>query len=325
MRHILLYLAVLILASCGKHERVSEYDACAISFNAPVIHTKALVEGNSDLEGGFGVYAARYTSAYMQKDFISNLKVNQDGSYIDTYFWAPGAGHRFFAVYPWYDSASDLVDKGISYAVADSGKEIKVNYSTLTDILYDVALYDDPFVPGSNPGKITFELKHACAAISFSINNLSGKNIRSVSAKTGNTHDVQISGLNISGDLSIIEDGGTAVSVWENLSIGNLTIPSINVNGGNQWPHGQQRDWHTQVIVPQNYVSLDVNMSFRIRYDGGSYDDYEVDLSDIRTGEGGYEYKAGKHYKYKIDITNQDIMCYVTVVPWVEDDTIILE
>lgn len=317
-------LTMLSLFSCSRKAHDPVVDGDVIVFNSPSVTTKSLVEDVADLDGGFGVYASRYTSTYVDHDFITNLNVAQDGSYTGAYYWAPGASHQFFAVYPWSDSSSDDVDMGVSYQMDASGKKLTVTYSTLTDILYDVAVFEDPFVPGSSPGKIKFDLKHACAAISFSINNLSGKNITSISM-TGASDDVQISGLNVKGNLSIEVQNGTAAAVWENLETGSsLILPKIVVDGSDPWTHGQQRDWYTHMIIPQNYVSLDVTMKMYISYADG-HDEYTIVLSDIRTGEGGYEYKAGKHYKYKIDITNQDIMCYVNIVPWIEDDTIILE
>lgn len=323
---IFIFLFLILAVSCSKVKADRTQEEDMIVFDAPSITTKSLVEDVLDLNGGFAVYASRYNSDYVDYDFMTNLNVAQDGTYSGKYYWAPGASHVFFALYPWYDADSDEVDKGVSYQTDATGKKIVVDITgTLTDILYDMAIFSDPFVPGSAVEKIKFNLKHACSAISFSINNLSGKSIKSISM-TGNSDDVQISGLNVKGDLSIVEHDGSAEVVWENLETGgSLYLPFINVDDSNPWVHGQQRDWHTEIIVPQNYVSLDVNMQFRIDYEGGSYDEYAIVLSDIRTGDGGYEYLAGRHYRYNIDITNNDIMCYVKVVPWIEDETIVLE
>lgn len=326
MYHIVVCMAVMTLLSCSREEHTPDDPVAAISFESPSVLTKSLVESVSDLEGGFGVYASRYTAAYTASDFISNLNVAKDGSYTGAYYWAPGASHLFFAVYPWADPESDVVDNGVSYEMDPATrKRIDVNYTDLTDILYDAVLFEDPFVPGSRPGKIKFDLKHACSAISFCVNNLSGKNIKSIT-KTGSLDDVSIDGLNTKGDLSIVLQDGEAAAVWENVSTGNsLVLPAINIVGDDTWPDGEQRDWHTHIIIPQNYAALEVSMSFRIDYENNDYYTFTVNLSDIKTEAGGYEYHAGKHYKYKIDITNQDIMCYVNIVPWVEDDTIILE
>lgn len=284
------------------------------------------------MTGGFAVYASRYNAeGYVDNNFFNNVSVAQDGTYEGEYYWTPGAGHEFFAVYP-KDLNYALDATGKILSVAGTGPDGKVQAGTdgsgnniLKDILYDIALYDEPYVPGSNPGKIKFDLKHACSAISFSINNLSGKEIISITAFGGNGN-VEIAGLYDEGNLGFSIADGLPAARWSSLTDGEkiLMLPAISVNNPDEWSHGTERSWDTLILIPQNFASRKVQMSFRVTYKGYTYDTYEVTLSDIRTG-GGYEYQAGKHYKYKIDITNQDIMCYVNIVPWIEDETIVLE
>lgn len=285
------------------------------------------------MTGGFAVYASRYNAeGYVDNNFFNNVSVAQDGTYEGEYYWTPGAGHEFFAVYP-RDLNYALDATGKILSVAGTGPDGKVQAGTdgsgnniLKDILYDIALYDEPYVPGSNPGKIKFDLKHACSAISFIINNLSGKRITSVTAFNG-SGNVEITGLYDEGNLNFSIVDGLPAAGWSSLADGvmSLTLPAMTVTYPDVWSHGTERTWDTLILIPQNFASLTVQMSFRVTYEGYTYDTYEVTLSDIRTGGGGYEYQAGKHYKYKIDITNQDIMCYVNIVPWIEDETIVLE
>lgn len=285
------------------------------------------------MTGGFAVYASRYNAeGYVDNNFFNNVSVAQDGTYEGEYYWTPGAGHEFFAVYP-RDLNYALDATGKILSVAGTGPDGKVQAGTdgsgnniLKDILYDIALYDEPYVPGSNPGKIKFDLKHACSAISFIINNLSGKRITSVTAFNG-SGNVEITGLYDEGNLNFSIVDGLPAAGWSSLADGvmSLTLPAMTVTYPDVWSHGTERTWDTLILIPQNFASLTVQMSFRVTYEGYTYDTYEVTLSDIRTGGSGYEYQAGKHYKYKIDITNQDIMCYVNIVPWIEDETIVLE
>lgn len=333
IRTVILFLLLLPFAACDRKEDVGAVVSDAIRFSSPSLETRSLINDVSQLTEGFVVYASRYNAEYVDTKFFDNVTVAQDGTYDGKYYWTPGAGHEFFAVYPGgLDYAIDATGKTLN--VTGSGPEGKVQAGTdglgnniLKDILYDIALYDEPYVPGSNPGKIKFDLKHACSAISFTINNLSGKNITSVTA-SGGSGNVEITGLYDEGGLSFSMAEGLPTAQWSGLADGasTLTLPAMTVTSPDVWPHGTERAWDTLILIPQNFASLKVQMSFWVTYEGGtSYDKYDVTLSDIRTGGSGYEYQAGKHYKYKIDITNQDIMCYVAIVPWIEDETIVLE
>lgn len=327
IRTVILLILLLPFAACDRKEDVGAVVSDAIRFSSPSLETRSLINDVSQLTEGFVVYASRYNAEYVDTKFFDNVTVAQDGTYDGKYYWTPGAGHEFFAVYP----------GGLGYAIDDTGKTLNVTgkvqagtddsgNNILKDILYDIALYDEPYVPGSNPGKIKFDLKHACSAISFIINNLSGKRITSVTAFNG-SGNVEITGLYDEGNLNFSIVDGLPAAGWSSLSDGvmSLTLPAMTVTSPDVWSHGTERAWDTLILIPQNFASLKVQMSFRVTYEGGTYDTYEVTLSDIRTGGSGYEYQAGKHYKYKIDITNQDIMCYVTIVPWIEDETIVLE
>lgn len=333
IRFVILLLLFLPFAACDLKDDVGVVESNAIRFSSPSLETRSLINDVSDMTGGFAVYASRYNAeGYVDNNFFNNVSVAQDGTYEGEYYWTPGAGHEFFAVYP-RDLNYALDATGKILSVAGTGPNGKVQAGTdgsgnniLKDILYDIALYDEPYVPGSNPGKIKFDLKHACSAISFSINNLSGKRITSVTAFNG-SGNVEITGLYDEGNLNFSIVDGLPAAGWSSLADGvmSLTLPAMTVTYPDVWSHGTERTWDTLILIPQNFASRKIQMSFRVTYEGYTYDTYEVTLSDIRTGGGGYEYQAGKHYKYKIDITNQDIMCYVNIVPWIEDETIVLE
>ena len=316
-------------------------DSEAILFSRPGIETKALVNEVSDMIGGFSVYASRYTQSYVDADFFDNVNVSTDGTYSGNYFWTPGASHEFFAVYPYYDKSSDEIDGGLGYAMDESGKILKVigkgpngelysgtdegGNNLLKDIVYDIALYQDKFVPGkSNFGKIKFDLKHACAAISFGINNLYGESISSVSVNSGK---IEITGLYDTGLLSFNADSGVS-ALWEGLDDAgdkHLYMPSLIISGTDEWKHGEERDWHTAVIIPQDFTSNEVNLSFDINFKNGDKKQYVVPLSDIKVGSGDYKYLPGKNYRYRLDVTNTNILCYVTIVDWIEDEPIKLQ
>lgn len=333
IRTVILLLLLLPFAACDRKEDAGAVVSDAIRFSSPSLETRSLINDVSQLTEGFVVYASRYNAeGYVDNNFFNNVSVAQDGTYEGKYYWTPGAGHEFFAVYP-RDLNYALDATGKILSVAGTGLNGEVQAGTdgsgnniLKDILYDIALYEEPYVPGSNPGKIKFDLKHACSAISFIINNLSGKKITSVTAFNG-SGNVEITGLYDEGNLNFSIVDGLPAAGWSSLADGvmSLTLPAMTVTSPDVWSHGTERAWDTLILIPQNFASLKVQMSFRVTYEGGTYDTYEVTLSDIRTGGSGYEYQAGKHYKYKIDITNQDIMCYVAIVPWIEDETIVLE
>lgn len=338
----------MLAHACSRKEHEPQVSGDEIAFSAPVLHTKALINDVGGMMGGFSVYASRYSGSTIDETFMDNLNVASDGTYTGLYFWTPGAGHAFFGVYPYYDSKDDTIDKGISYEMDTemdpSGKTLKVKQNgndvihsvngtgedQLVDLLYGAAVYDDPYIPGeggSNPGKIKFDLKHACAAISFSINNLSAKSITSVTAEGGSGR-VMLSGLNTEAKLSYVIEDGQVVADWTEMAVSNeMSLPAISISGTDTWTHGTQRDWYAGLVFPQNFAMLDVAMTFLVTYktEPVTTDKYTIDLSNIKTEGSEYVYLPGRHYRYKIDITNQDIMCYVNIVPWIEDDTIVLK
>lgn len=339
--NILMSLSLLLMLSCSREDAPVDMAQEAILFASPGIETRALVNDLYEMEDGFSVYASRYTQAYMDAGFFNNVKVSRAGEYEGEYFWTPGASHEFFSVYPYYDEVSDEYDDGLEYEMDGTGKTLKVigsgsngelysgtdnnGQNLLKDILYDVALYEAPFIPGqSDFGKIKFNLKHACSAISFSINNLYGENISSVSLTSGN---IEITGLDDTGLLAISADGGISAK-WEGLADSqekHLYLPSVTVIGTDVWKHGEERDWHTAVIIPQDFTSKTVSLSFDINFANNDRRQYAVTLSDVKVGGGNYKYLPGKHYKYRFDITNTNIMCYVTIVDWIEDEPIKLQ
>lgn len=368
MKKIFTYLIlVLSVVSCREKHVHPEVMPAAISFASPeVMQTKSvLVEDKSQLvtgagELGYSVFAARYVlgegnSMVNHEQFMNDVKVysTDDGvtwSYGGTpYYWSPGAVHKFFAVYPYYDTATDTYDKGLVYAINDeahalevTGKHVEDSKTYICtgtdanganicpDILYGVEKFLEPYSVGEDRGVIRFQLSHALSAISFRFRNASEIPIKSITTQS-------ISGFkNASEYVRLSEDG----AVWAKNPIvvdeHSFVVPGFNT----ATPQTEDRItpgayysmtgdyWYTAFMIPQDFgQGSSPTFEFTVDFDSQTASDktYTINFQDYpvhNTAEHAFSFLPGYHYEYNINVTAKYISCDVKIVDWIEDEPI---
>lgn len=369
MKRISTYLSlVLSVLSCGEKNVQPEVVPEAISFASPeVVQTKSvLVEDESQLvtgdgELGYSVFASRYIlgdggSMEEHQQFMNDVKVySTDGGktwkYDDgSYYWSPGAAHKFFAVYPYCDiEDDDTYDKGLTYEINEevhalqvTGKHTKDEKTYICtgtdahgenicpDILYGVEHFSEPYAVGEDRGEIRFGLAHALSAVSFRFRNASDYDIASITTEN-------ISGFkNASEYVRLSEDG----AVWAEDPIvvaeHNFIVPGFNT----ATPKTEDRIapgayytqtgdyWYTAFMIPQDFGQGDSpTFEFAVYFDSqqASDKDYTINFQDYAVNanaEHAFTYLPGYHYVYTFNVTVNNITCDVNIVPWIEDEFI---
>ena len=368
MKRIFTYLLLVFsVLSCREKEVLPAVSPSDIRFSVPkVADTKSvLIEDKSQLKIGddvlgYSVFAARYipseTGAITKhQQFMTNIKIQStdDGSSWDYdsdgakegnqhFYWSPGAVHKFFAVYPYYDPTDDTYDLGFEYGINeaehalqatgkhetgsgtqklictgldDSGKNI------CPDILYGVQMYSEPYKVGDQRAPIKFTMSHALSAVSLRIRNASEYVITGVAAG-------EITGFENASEYVRLSDGGP---VWGPLSTVAHTfdVPDItsNISAGQYHPDSDSY-WCTVLMIPQNFGSYPQSPSFTftVTFGGGiGNKTYTINFKDYQvqnTAEHAYSFLPGRHYEYNLNVTSSAISCHVDVVPWIEDEPI---
>ena len=329
-----------------------------------VIQTKSvLIEDEAQLvtgagELGYAVFAARYiigTNGGMveHQQFMDDVKVySRDGgatwSYSGTYYWSPGAVHKFFAVYPYYDKDIDTYDLGISYAINEVEHALQVTgkhkegsktyictgtdengKNLCPDILFGVEKYSEPYNVGENRKPINFKLSHALSAVSFKFRNASEYPVVKIEPQ-------EIIGfMNASEYVRLSEDG----AIWAENPIAlpehSFVIPGFNTTA----PQGSQKIaagayfvtsgnyWQTCLMIPQNFGALPVSpyFTFKVTMENSEPKTYTINFKDYAVhteAVNAYSYLPGHHYVYNFNVTASKIMCDVSIVPWIEDEPI---
>lgn len=352
LSYIFLFLFVFI--SCSKHEE-TKVQSGRISFSvsevlAPTKATlikdkKQLVSGDGQL--GFSVFAARYLVEHTSTHelFMQNIKVSStdggkswsydaDPSTIDKndfFFWSPGAAHKFFAVYPYYDVNHDQYDFGLVSEVNQQEHALGMNnvitgtdydgVNQCPDILYGVEYYPEPYDVQKGRDSVVFTLKHALAAVSLRIRNASEYPVTNV---TGS----QLTGFYNKANVLLSDDG----AIWSGLESDDtrkFSVPEIEVSiapGTVYQPSGNDY-WYTVLMIPQDFGTFagDVKMDFSAIMDTVGKKSYSLDFKKYPVStqaEYQYTYLPGYHYIYNINLTASNITCDVDVVDWIEDDPI---
>lgn len=365
MKKILTYLIlVLSILSCREKHVQPEATPAAISFASPeVMQTKSvLIENKSQLltgdgELGFSVFAAKYIPSEagqitQHSQFMDDVKVySTDGGatwrYDGSYYWSPGAIHKFFAVYPYYENEGedkDEYDLGLEYAINEdehvleaTGKSSIVAgeivkgfiYTGLNssgenicpDILYGVKKYSEPYSLKENRESIKFELSHAMSAVSFRIRNASDYNINRITAG-------KIQHFKNALEYVWLSDDGPA---WGSLTIDDnytFDVPDIQgtVSPGTYYPDASTF-WCTVLMIPQDFGSLQSNPSFTfvVDFDTIADKEYTVNFKDYQlhnNAEHAFSFLSGYRYIYNFNVTSSAISCHVDIVPWIEDEPI---
>ena len=295
MRRCAIIYALLCALAAVSCKKMPGQHAEAIEFVSPQIHTKSeLITDKTQMKSGdeelaYGVFGARYVPGddgkiTKHEQFIDNLKVSSDLSG-DTwnytgnrYYWSPGAVHKFFAVYPYYNDdhddtthEDDAYDLGISYEINDAKHALQVtgkhvvpgeanqliictgtdangkNHLT-PDILYGVSKYSDPYKVGENRGPVVFNMSHAFAAVTFRFRNATDDTISSIHTYTdldnptsSSRINMKLTGLKNAADhVFLSEDGAEWSEEMYSLPDHDFVVPKVNnmINPGSFYPVG---------------------------------------------------------------------------------------
>ena len=384
MKKILTYFILLFsLLSC--REKIERPDSVpdAISFAVPgVAETKSiliedaddLVIGNGQL--GYSVFAARYIPSETggitdHEQFMTNVKVSsadngstwiydadqtQEG--VQKFYWSPGAIHKFFAVYPYFDPVvgNDQYDLGLTYAINEEVHALQVTGKHLVteatpvadgesnepvvaklictgidnegknlcpDILYGVQFYSEPYSVSENRKPVKFTLNHALSAVSFQIRNASEYDITMVETQA-------ITGFKNASEYVRLSDDGPVWGPLHTVSEHTFSVPGINskLSSGQYYAPSGSEYWYTALVIPQNFGAYNESPSFTFTVKMDSVTDvktFTINFKDYQlhsTAEQAYSFLPGYRYVYTFNITASKILCDVSIVPWINDDPI---
>ena len=374
MKRFVIYIILLILSavSCRK-EPVIKNDVAAISFAAPdvAVTRSILITDMSEMKAGtnelaFSVFAARYIpnaegQITKHEQFMDDVKVKSvdnglTWSYDGAYHWSPGAVHKFFAVYPYYDKASDSYDLGLSFGINEEkhalqmtgkheyvkivdGNQVVTNVictgtqivegrtvNLCTDILYGVEKYDVPYEVGEERGPIKFEMNHALAAVSFRLRNASEYKINSITANP-------VEGFKNAAEYLLLSDDGPvwAMPLMElnNPEHGHkFEVPGTSeIASGAYYPADTKTYWYTALMIPQNFGAYPESpkFEFNVNMETVGEKTYSIDFKNYpvnNVAEYGFTFLPGYNYIYNLNITSSIVSCDVEIVPWIEDEPI---
>ncbi len=388
MKKLFTYILIIFsVLSCREKEELPQIEPASISFSSPgVVQTKSvLIEDKSQLEIGSGqlgysVFAARYIPAAdgaitSHEKFMDNVLVSssdngltwgydadpaQEG--IQQFYWSPGAVHKFFAVYPYYEAEdgdnstnNDVYDLGLTYAINEevhalqvTGKHPVTEASLIDepgavdpsvtklictgidnagnnlcpDILYGVKLYSDPYSVSENRAPVKFTLSHALSAVSFRIRNASEYKILGVQTQN-------ITGFKNASEYVRLSDAGPVWGPLYTVTEHTFKVPNITspVESGQYYPTSGSEYWYTALLIPQNFGNQATSPSFKftVEFDSTSAKDYIINFKDYQVhsnAEHAFSFLPGYRYVYNINVTSSVISCHVDVVPWIEDEPI---
>jgi len=379
-RHfIYIFLIVFSAVSCRK-EPVVQPAPEEISFAAPAVaQTKSVlitdVEGmvSGENERAYSVFASRYIpgpdgSITRHQQFMNDVKVysrktddvwspwqydsdpQTDG--VQHFYWSPGAGYKFFAVYPYYNPDNDAYDLGISYSIDEAKHALKVTgkhesgtgdepiictgnngKELCPDILYGVRAFTEPYQVGEDRGAVNFTMHHALSAVSFRLRNATDNDITKITTEC-------ISGfMNASDHVWLSENGAEwatpkTVTDKNGENFHNFKVPDFNtgndaekkISKGAYYPD-ENSYWCTMLMIPQNFGTYQTSpsFSFTVKMSDLSTKTYTIKFKDYavnNVAEHAYAYLPGYHYIYSFNVTATKITCDVEIVPWIEDEFI---
>lgn len=365
MKRIFTYLIiVLFVISCREKEVLPDVDADVIAFAIPdVLETKSvLIEevGQMEiLEGklGFSVFGARYIlgsegEKTRHEQFMDDLKVysEDDGDTWkydgETYYWSPGASHKFFAMYPYYNHESDVYDLGIEYEIDQQEHALKVTgkdkgvictgfdadgKNLCPDILYGVQYFPEPYKIGENREKIRFVMSHALAAVSFRLRNASDHPIVSVTNIDPERDHIYLAGFDNTSDKVLLKENQVKWGERRDNDPYAFAISEISslITSGAYYKSPNSEYWFTALMIPQNFAGYDESpsLSFKVAFGGtsNSTKEYTINFKDYAvhsTAETAFSFLPGYHYEYNINVTEKSVYCDVKIVPWIEDEPI---
>lgn len=262
--------------------------------------------------------------------------------YENLYYWTPGASHRFYAIFPTYavgeSSPLDYMvdeDTQIVHMPQVTAGTLADYHNNCQDILYGIKNIPEQFQIQDYPEKVQLTMKHACAALVFRIKNLTGSPINRIlptdeteSEGTFKWDKMYIKGVKYMGQMDLGPSGITW-KLEDDVTTNQLYIKPLEESAGVSLANGAtSTNTFTAIVLPQNFGSSSMPHKFRVFNESSDTEiKYEVDIAKIgimHDGKLTYEWKPGYRYIYTMDVTDTHIICSVSVVPWIEDEAIIL-
>ncbi len=357
MKRVLTYLILAFsVLSCREKDVLPKVEA-EISFAVPeVVETKSILIENVDqmeiMDGkvGFSVFGARYIlgNGGEYEKFMDDLKVyrekySEEWVYEgERYYWSPGASHKFFALYPYYNPDSDEYDLGLKYEIDKEKQAIKVTgneglintgfdedgKNLCPDILYGVQHYPEPYSIGEKRERIRFIMSHALAAVSFRFRNASEHTIESVKGISPENH-IYMAGFKTTATNVFLSEDKVA---WEiksdvanSFAVSEITSP---VSPGYYYAPSSSDYWFTALMIPQNFADYpeSPSLSFEVSFGTAANEkQYTINFKDYAvhsTAADAFSFLPGYHYEYNINVTERTVYCDVRIVPWIEDEPI---
>ena len=252
----------------------------------------------------------------------------------NTYYWTPGAAHRFYAVFPAVGASAPL-----AYTIDENTQVVHMPQVTAgtrsdytnkcQDILYGIRNIPEQFHVQDYPEKVQLTMRHACAALVFRIRNLTGYPINRI-LPTGDADwdKMYIKGVKYIGQMDL-DPSGISWTLENDLTSNQLYVKPLTAGDGISLANGATSvNTFTAIVLPQNFGSASMPHRFCVYNTGSSTPiKYELDLAKVSVVHDGvktYEWRPGYRYIYTMDVTDTHIICTVSVVPWIEDETIIL-
>ena len=253
----------------------------------------------------------------------------------NTYYWTPGAAHRFYAIFPTYDVGASAP---LDYSIEENTQVVHMPQVTAgtrsdytnncQDILYGIRNIPEQFHVQDYPEKVQLTMRHACAALVFRIRNLTGYPINRILPTGDEDWDkMYIKGVKYKGRMDL-DPSGISWTLEDDTTSDQLYVKPLADGAGTLANGATSLNTFTAIVLPQNFGSASMPHRFCV-YNTGSDTPikFELDLakvSVVHDGVKSYEWRPGYRYIYTMDVTDTHIICTVSVVPWIEDETIIL-
>lgn len=362
MKHRIAYIVAfvtLVIAGCQKYNPETHpqgsirfaIDKVETKSNDDIFETVDQIKGkyirlwgfryttkpNGDLEKSDS-FMADYQGLMYNKDLDDwyTCYYNSSTWYNNTYYWTPGAAHRFYAIFPTYAVGAS---RPLDYTIEEANQIVhmpQVTAGTLADyhnncqdILYGIKNIPEQFQIQDYPEKVSLTMKHACAALVFRIKNLTGSPIDRILPTGEDGWDMMyIKGVKYKGKMDL-DPSGITWTLEDDVTTNQLYIKPLEKSAGVSLANGAtSTNTFTAIVLPQNFGSSSMPHKFRVFNKGSEREiKFEVDLAKIgimHDGKLTYEWKPGYRYIYTMDVTDTHIICSVSVVPWIEDEAIIL-
>lgn len=216
------------------------------------------------------------------------------------------------------------------------------------DILYDVIKYSEPYQVGEDRAPVSFVFNHALSAVSFKFRNVSEYPIISIQPLSGDSKILLDGFKNVSEYVLLKESGPDWATPTEvdghEFVLTEFDYDAENNNAidpGAYYTAPGSEYWYTALMIPQNFAGYpdSPSLSFAVTFDQRTSSseqitpantlkkEYTINFKDYivhNSAENAYSFLSGHHYEYGINVSASMVSCDVAIVPWIEDDPIIL-